>query len=57
VPRLAQVVEDPGSGLPNLARDICRMVLDQVELLTVRLSALTANIAALSRQGAVPRQL
>lgn len=26
LPRLAKVVEDPGSGLPDLARDICRMV-------------------------------
>jgi len=34
VPRLAQVVGDPDSGLPDLARDICRMVLEQVELLT-----------------------
>ena len=57
LPRLAQVVEDPGSGLPDLARDICRMVLEQVELLTVRLTALTAKIAALSKQAAMPRQL
>ena len=40
VPRLAQVVEDPGSALPGLARDICRMVLEQVDLLTARLAAL-----------------
>ncbi len=57
VPRLAQVVGDPDSGLPDLARDICRMVLEQVELLTARLTALTAKIAALSRQAAMPRQL
>ena len=57
VPRLAQVVEDPGSALPDLARDICRMVLEQVELLTARLAALKAKIAALSRQAAMPRQL
>jgi transposase len=40
VPRLAQVVEDPGSGLPDLARDICRMVLEEVELLTARSGAI-----------------
>ena len=57
LPRLAQVVEDGGSGLPDLARDICRMVLTLVELLTLRLAALTAKIAALSRQAAMPRQL
>lgn len=28
IPRLAKVVHDPGSGLPDLARDICRMVLE-----------------------------
>jgi len=57
VPRLAQVVEDPGSGLPDLARDTCRMVLELVELLTTRLTALTAKIAGLSRQAAMPRLL
>lgn len=57
VPRLAQVVEDPGSALPDLARDICRMVLEQVDLLTARLAALKAKIAALSRQAVMPRRL
>ena len=57
LPQLAQVVGDPGSGLPDLARDVCRMVLEQVELLTARLTALTAKIAALSKQAAMPRQL
>lgn len=57
VPRLAQVVEDPGSALPGLARDICRMVLEQVDLLTARLAALKAKIAALSRQAVMPRRL
>ncbi len=33
------------------------MVLEQVELLTTRLTALTAKIAALSRQATMPRQL
>lgn len=57
VPRLAQVVADPGSALPDLARDICRMVLEQVDLLTARLAALKAKIAALSRQAVMPRRL
>lgn len=55
--RLAKVVEDAGSGLPDLARDICRMVLEQISLLTARLTALTEKIAALSKRAAMPRQL
>lgn len=42
IPRLAKVVDDPGSGLPDPARDICRMVLEQIELLTSRLAAVSA---------------
>ncbi|MBA3449400.1 MAG: transposase, partial [Pseudaminobacter sp.] len=57
VPRLAKVVEDPGSGLPDLARDICRMVLEQIDLLTARLAAVSAKLAAASRAAAMPRQL
>ena len=57
LPRLAQVVADPGSDLPDLARDICRMAVEQVELLTARLAAVTAKIAAASRAAAMPRQL
>ena len=55
IPRLAKVVEDPGSGLPDLARDICRMVLEQIELLTSRLTAVSAKLAAASRAAAIPR--
>ncbi len=57
IPRLAKVVDDPGSGLPDLARDICRMVLEQIELLTSRLAAVSAKLAAASRAAAIPRQL
>ena len=57
IPRLAKVVDDPGSGLPDLARDICRMVLEQIELLTSRLTAVSAKLAAASRAAAIPRQL
>ena len=57
LPRLAQVVADPGSDLPDLARDICRMAVEQVELLTARLTAITAKIAAASRAAAMPKQL
>jgi transposase len=57
LPRLAQVVADSGSDLPDLARDICRMAVEQVELLTARLAAVTAKIAAASKAAAMPKQL
>lgn len=40
VPRLEQVLEDPGAGIPDLARDICRMLLEQIAQLTDRINAL-----------------
>lgn len=57
LPRLAKVVEYPGSGLPDLAWDICRMVLEQVGLLTARLAVVSAKLAAASRAAAMSRQL
>jgi transposase len=57
LPRLAQFVEDPGSDLPDLVRDICRMAVEQVELLTARLTAVTAKIAAASKAATMPKQL
>ncbi len=57
LPKLAQVVGNPGSSLPALARDICRMAVEQVELLTARLAAVTAKIAAASKAATMPNQL
>ena len=57
LPRLAQVVKDPGADLPDLARDICRMAVEKVELLTARLATVTAKIAAASKAATMPRQL
>jgi len=57
LPKLAQVVDDPGSSLPDLARDICRMAVEQVQLLTARLAAVTAKIAAASKAATMPKQL
>lgn len=57
LPKLAQVVGDPGSDLPDLARDICRMAVEQVELLTARLATVMAKIAAASKAAAMPKQL
>jgi transposase len=57
VPRLKQVVEAPGAGLPDLARDICRMLLEQIAHLTGRINALKARIAAMSNESEMPRRL
>lgn len=57
VPRLARFVEDPDSGIPDLARDICRMLLEQIAQLTDRIKALKSKIAAMSNEAAMPRRL
>ncbi|SPJ24809.1 hypothetical protein PAA8504_02648 [Palleronia abyssalis] len=57
VPRLAKVVDDPDTGIPELVRDICRMLLAQIAHLTDRINALKARIAALSNEAELPRQL
>jgi transposase len=57
VPRLAGVVEDPDTDMPGLARDICRMLIEQIAHLTDRLNALKARIAAMSNEAEMPRRL
>jgi hypothetical protein len=57
LPRLAKVVDDPDTDVPELARDICRVLLAQIALLTDRINALKARIAALSNEADMPRQL
>jgi transposase len=57
VPRLAQVVDDPKTDVLELARDICRMLLEQIAQLTDRINALKARIAAMSNEAEMPRQL
>jgi transposase len=57
VPRLAQVVADPEADIPDLARDICRMLLEQITQLTDRINMLKARIAAMSNEAEMPRRL
>jgi transposase len=57
VPRLERVIADPDADIPDLAREICRMLLDQINQLTDRMDALKARIAALSNEAEMPRQL
>lgn len=55
--RLAEVIEDERSELPPLARDICRLLLEQIAGLTARIDALKKTIDAMSRQAATSRRL
>jgi transposase len=57
VPRRERVPEDPDADTPDLARDICRMLLEQIAHLTDRINALKARIAAMSNEADMPRQL
>lgn len=57
LPRLAKVVDDPGTNVPELARDVCRMLLEQIAQFTARIDTLKARIAAISQEAEMPRQL
>ena len=57
IPRLEGVVADPDAGIPDLARDICRMLLEQIAQLTDRINTLKARIAAMSNEAEMPRRL
>jgi len=56
VPRLARVVEDPDTDMPELARDICRVLLEQIGHLTDRLKALKLRIEAMSNEAEMLRR-
>jgi len=57
VPRLLRVVDDPEADIPDLARDICRMLLEQIAQLTDRINALKTRIATISNEVEMPRRL
>ena len=47
LPRLDEVIEDPNTDLPQLARDTCRELLDQIVHLTARINAVKKTIGAI----------
>jgi transposase len=57
VSRLADVVEDPDAGIPDLARAICRMLFEQIAHLTDRIDALKARVVDVSNAAETPRRL
>ncbi|RWK58167.1 MAG: transposase [Mesorhizobium sp.] len=56
LPRLAEIVEDESADLPDLVRDVCSALLDQIEQLSSRLAALKKTIDTLSKQAATSRR-
>ncbi len=57
LPRLERVIADPDADIPDLAREICQMLLDQIAQFTARIDTLRARIAAMSQEAEMPRQL
>ncbi|MCK1609432.1 MULTISPECIES: transposase [unclassified Bradyrhizobium] len=55
--RLMEIVEVDNTELPDLVRDICHGLLDQIAQMTGRLEALKKTIDALSREGETSRRL
>jgi transposase len=55
--RLQEVIEDEGTELPRLARDLCRELLDQIAQLTVRIEALKKTIDTMSKEAEISRRL
>jgi transposase len=57
LPRLEDVIEDPNTDLPQLARDICRELLGQIAQLTNRINALKKTINTMSKEAETSRRL
>lgn len=47
---IEQIIEDLGADLPQLARDPCRELLDQIAQLTTRIAALKKTIDTMSKE-------
>ncbi len=55
--RIEEILHAPGSDLPDLMREECRELLDQIAELTVRINARTTKIKALGAQTDTARRL
>ncbi|RWM09750.1 MAG: transposase [Mesorhizobium sp.] len=55
--RLAEIVGDESAELPDLVRDVCSALLDQIDQLSSRLAALKKTMDMLSKQAATSRRL
>ncbi len=57
IKRIEAILEEPHSDLPELMREECRDLLDQIVALTVRIAARTAKVRALSAERDIARRL
>ena len=57
VSRLAAVIDQPDNGLPDLVRDLGRLYLDQIALLTTRLDELDKRMAEEAKRSTVSARL
>lgn len=55
--RLAEVVEDEGTDLPDPARYACRLLLEQISALTEQIKSLQDEISEISMKTGISRQL
>jgi transposase len=57
LPRLAALIDDPDSDLPDLARDLARLHLDRIAQLSALIDDLTRKINEVSSESAAARML
>lgn len=57
VPRIAAIITDPNSDLPEIARIECRDLLEQIEAMTVRIATSDRRIKDLAAQADMARRL
>jgi transposase len=55
--RLAEVVEEEGTDLPDPARYACRLLLEQIAALTEQIKSLQNKVAEISKKTGISRQL
>ena len=55
--RLAEVVEEEGTALPDPARYACRLLLEQISVLTAQIKSLQNKVAEVSVKTGISRQL
>lgn len=57
VPRIAEIITEPNSDLPEIARIECRDLLEQIEAMTARITTSDRRIKDLAGQADVARRL
>lgn len=57
LPRIATIIADPGNDLPEIARMECNELLEQIEVMTVRIATSDRRIKSLAGQADISRRL